>query len=91
MLCWLRSIGVCAGVLAICVMLASLSWQLVLYGIALASLAWAVFSLSKQLRPRRQEPKMTTPVSFNVSRRRPRSSSRVYSFPSELGNQSAAP
>lgn len=91
MFCWLRTIGVCAGVFAVCVLLASLSWQMVLFGFALSSLVWAVFSLSRQLRPRRREPQMVPPVTFEVQRRRQKTSAQLYAFPADMGNQTMAP
>lgn len=49
MLCQLRTIGAGIAVLALCLMLASLSWQFVLLGFALASIAWACWSCSVQI------------------------------------------
>ena len=49
MLCQLRTFGAGIAVLALCLMLASLSWQFVLLGFALASVAWACWSCSVQI------------------------------------------
>lgn len=48
MLCQFRTIGSGVGVLAVCFMLASLSWQFLLLGFALASVIWAVWSWTTQ-------------------------------------------
>jgi hypothetical protein len=89
MLCQLRTIGACIGVLAICFMLASLSWQYVLVGFALASIAWAFWSCSNQLQPRKRDQQLPPPAVFDAGRRRRQTSPNVYSFPNqELGGQS---
>jgi len=89
MLCQVRTIGVGIGVLAVCFMLASLSWQYVLLGFALASIAWACWSCARQLRPRKRETQMTSPLTFDATRRRRAAPDNVCSFPAqEWGNHS---
>jgi hypothetical protein len=88
MLCQLRTIGAGIGVLAICFMLASLSWQYLLLGFALASIAWACWSCAHQLRPRKREEQLTAPAAFNPARRRASAPDNVYDFPGkEWGSQ----
>ena len=88
MLCQVRTIGAGIGVLAVCFMLASLSWQYVLLGFALSSIAWACWSASNQLRPRKREQQLPQPLAFDPQRRRLESPDNVYSFPSqEWSNQ----
>ena len=85
MLCQLRTIGAGVGALAICLMLSSLSWQFVLTGFAVASIAWAFWSWSNQLNPPKPAPRKNA-VAFE---RRPRANrENVYAFPAhEWNNQ----
>jgi len=82
----LRTIGAAVGLTAVCFMLASLSWQWVLLGFALASIAWALWSASVQLSDHRPRPNNVQ--SFRPHARRPRTTKNVYSFPpaQEFGN-----
>lgn len=85
MLCQLRTLGAGIGVLAICFMLASLSWQFLLLGFALASIAWAFWSCSRQLRSHRRPTELPPPVAFR--RRQPPATAdeaaNVYDFPAQ--------
>lgn len=90
MLCQVRTIGAGIGVLAVCFMLASLSWQNLLLGFALASIAWAGWSCSVQLRPRKNDKQLPPPLEFDPTRRRRDPSGNIYSFPTaDWGNQSS--
>lgn len=87
MFCQLRTVGAGIGVLATCFMLASLSWQFLLLGFALASIAWAIWSCALQLRPAPPKVKLAPPAKFD--RRRARRPENVLGFPpQEWGNQS---
>ncbi len=88
MLFTLRTIGAGVGVLALCFAMASLSWQYLLLGFALASVAWACYSCSNQLRPRKRDPQqMAQTLAFDGQRRRRLQPDNVYAFPPEWGNQ----
>jgi hypothetical protein len=99
MLCQLRTVGAGIAVLALCFMLASLSWQFLLLSFALASVAWACWSCSVQINQavrgdqpsRRQRPldefgEVAPPADFGPRRRRVRGN--IYAFPgSDVSNQ----
>jgi hypothetical protein len=102
MLCQLRTVGAGVAVLALCFMLASLSWQFLLLGFAFASVAWACWSCSIQINQavrgdqpgRRPRPidafeNMAPPSEFGPRQRRTRGN--IYAFPgSEIGNQGSS-
>jgi hypothetical protein len=82
MLYQLRTIGAGVAVVALCFLLASSSWQFLLLGFAIASIVWAFWSWSAQLRP--EKPAQPTPLEFGEPRRRRRQRrdpANVYSFP----------
>ena len=81
MLHQLRTVGAGIAVLALCFMLASLSWQFLLLGFATASIVWACWSWSAQLRP--EQPASPKPLEFQPRRRRRREAGSVYSFPAQ--------
>ena len=94
MLCMLRTIGAGVAVLALCFLLASMSWQFLLIGFAFASVAWACWSCSVQLTDSGSlrkssvaaKPKALAPLPFNSPSRGPRAN--IYVFPaSESGSQ----
>jgi hypothetical protein len=83
MLYQLRTIGAGVAVLALCFLLASSSWQFLLLGFAIASIVWAFWSWSAQLRA--EQPVQPKPLEFTDERRRRRQRrdpATVYSFPS---------
>lgn len=89
MLCQLRTVGAGIAVLALCFILASLSWQFLLLGFAFASVAWACWSCSKQINSavhgdRRQVRPFPADdaetLDFGPPRRR-RTRGNVYAFP----------
>ena len=73
MLCRLGTIGAGIGVLSVCLALTSLSWQFVLVGFALASIAWTVWSCGLQLKQLKDNAakKEDRPVVLPNRRRRP--------------------
>lgn len=87
MLHQLRTVGAGLAVLALCFMLASLSWQFLLLGFATASAFWAFWSWSAQLRPQQPEPPMPLQFELRESRRGRRrraaeeQPANLYSFP----------
>jgi hypothetical protein len=88
MLHQLRTVGAGIAVLALCFLLASSSWQFLLLGFAIASIAWAIWSWSAQLRP--EQPAPPKPLQFEQRTRRGRRtvarevpSPNLYSFPQE--------
>lgn len=86
MLHQLRTIGAGIAVLALCFLLASSSWQCLLLGFAIASIAWACWSWSAQLRP--EPPAAPKPLEFEQRPRRSRrtrreESANIYSFPGQ--------
>lgn len=84
MLCQFRTIGAGIGVLAVCFMLASLSWQYVLLGFAIAGISWALWSCSVQLKENDNTPRPRNVQAFE--RRQRRSRANVYNFPVQPGS-----
>lgn len=83
----LRTFGAGVAVLALCFMLACLSWQFLLLGFATASIAWAFWSWSSQLNPPREQPR-EKPAQFERKRRQRRAD--VVQFPAQdWGNRSS--